>query len=658
MQEKSENSGTIPKVQKRCAVVVFGMHRSGTSALARMLGLMGCTLPATLVPANKTNPAGHWESQPICDFDDEVFAAAGTHWLDWLPLNPEFSRSMVWPSLVARARSLLQSEFGMAPLFAIKDPRMCRLADLWLEALDAEGVEPVIVLALRHPFEVSTSLTVGGYPVGEGYGHVLWLRHLLSAEASTRGRRRTVVTFDMLMTNWEAVAERLTVQLGVHWPRRTQLTSNEVDSFLTPSLRHHKNPGQAAGSRLPSWVAETYAILHRWAEQGETPEDYQALDALLKAFDAAAPVFARPLIASTEAQREAQGLRVELEIMAQGRDEAVTERDAALATANAVLNGFDAERLTLNEQIAAERAKYEGLNDAHQQVAELQHRLAFAQSQSIQREEQLAQIEAERATERAELDVLQGAVAQAKGEITRLTERLAEADKEVCRLSGEHKAATAAMKRAEEKAELVADDLANARSESQRALSLADARIAAAQQDHRTVLADYQQLAQTLSETHAHWDMQTRERYREIAILTGLLRAREDDALAMAKVAEQAQANADTRILVADAEIKAALVGQHELASELAATRVAEAAHLEVAVWSGKIATELMGSPKWWALVPQPIRERWEEERLRRQGLFDADAYRAANPDVAAAGVSAVRHYLRFGLHERRTGTR
>jgi hypothetical protein len=42
-------SANVPHTQRRTCVLVLGMHRSGTSALARVLNLLGCDLPKTLI---------------------------------------------------------------------------------------------------------------------------------------------------------------------------------------------------------------------------------------------------------------------------------------------------------------------------------------------------------------------------------------------------------------------------------------------------------------------------------------------------------------------------------------------------------------------------------------------------------------------------------
>ena len=47
--------------RKRRAIIVLGMHRSGTSALAGVLGLLGARLPARQLPANFANPKGYFE---------------------------------------------------------------------------------------------------------------------------------------------------------------------------------------------------------------------------------------------------------------------------------------------------------------------------------------------------------------------------------------------------------------------------------------------------------------------------------------------------------------------------------------------------------------------------------------------------------------------
>lgn len=52
--------------------------------------------------------------------------------------------------------------------------------------------------------------------------------------------------------------------------------------------------------------------------------------------------------------------------------------------------------------------------------------------------------------------------------------------------------------------------------------------------------------------------------------------------------------------------------------------------------------------------LPWPLRARADRAAVRRTGLFDAAWYVKANPDVAAAGVDPIGHYLRHGIGENR----
>ncbi len=77
-------------VTGRTAILVTGMHRSGTSALARTLSLMGAALPDELVPPNPGNPDGHWEPQGMVDLNDRMLADAGSDLYSMVDVDSEW----------------------------------------------------------------------------------------------------------------------------------------------------------------------------------------------------------------------------------------------------------------------------------------------------------------------------------------------------------------------------------------------------------------------------------------------------------------------------------------------------------------------------------------------------------------------------------------
>lgn len=71
--------------------------------------------------------------------------------------------------------------------------------------------------------------------------------------------------------------------------------------------------------------------------------------------------------------------------------------------------------------------------------------------------------------------------------------------------------------------------------------------------------------------------------------------------------------------------------------------------------WMAAVRTCLQNRPGWWQLMPAKHRREWERRRLKRARLFDHDAYLEHYPDVAAAKMDALDHYVHHGLHEGRS---
>lgn len=276
----------------RICALILGMHRSGTSALARTLNLLGCDLPKTLVPEAPGNEAGHWESAPICRLNDALLDSAGTNWRDFEPVNPDWFRSPRAAEYRAKAIAALREEFGESFLFVLKDPRMCRIAGWWTETIKAAGAAPAIISIVRHPLEVADSLKKrDNFDVA--LGELLWLRNTLDAEAQTRGRRRAFVSYDGLLQNWSEAIGRAQNALGLAWPKRQSFVTPAIDQFLSDKLRHHRRAASGGDDGAHAWAAEAFAILDRWAASGEDADDYAALDAIRARLDEAGHAFAR-----------------------------------------------------------------------------------------------------------------------------------------------------------------------------------------------------------------------------------------------------------------------------------------------------------------------------------------------------------------------------
>src|SRR3954467_12423515 len=116
---------------KRRAILVLGMHRSGTSALSGVACSLGGSAPNNLLPANFANPSGYWESWPLVQAHDELLASADSSWDDWRELDPRWYVSDAAQRSRIRLQETIRSEYDHNPLFVVKDPRICRFLPLF-----------------------------------------------------------------------------------------------------------------------------------------------------------------------------------------------------------------------------------------------------------------------------------------------------------------------------------------------------------------------------------------------------------------------------------------------------------------------------------------------------------------------------------------------
>ena len=221
------------------ALVVLGMHRSGTSALAGCLHLLGVPLGEPLMPANFANERGYFEHANVVAIHDELLGALGTSALGPAPLPAGWERGLPARTARKRLRDVLRRNFGRVPLWAVKDPRLCILLPLWFRVLEDLAVEPRFVLMLRSPFEIARSLQARD-SLATWESLDLWFRHFTAAEAGTRGSARAFLTYERLLSEPEAVLAGLGEALSVSIPKPPAGDRSGLERFLEPSLRHWK----------------------------------------------------------------------------------------------------------------------------------------------------------------------------------------------------------------------------------------------------------------------------------------------------------------------------------------------------------------------------------------------------------------------------------
>ncbi|WP_426041910.1 hypothetical protein [Brevundimonas sp. TWP2-3-4b1] len=402
------------------AIVVLGMHRSGTSSVAGAIAKLGAVVPQTLMPDHPDNPKGYWESGPLVDLSDRILASGGSSWSDWRAFNPDWSQSPEGLALTKKLAPAIRAEFNGAPQIVIKDPRMCRIFPIWQAGLKGAGYQARVLTPLRSPNEVAASLHHrDGFTLA--HGMMIWLRNVLDAERASRELPRAFVLWRDVLSDWRTHLLAALADVGATPPRRSDLADAEIDAFLDAGLRRQTHDALVGA---PDWVEKSWTALLRLRSSPGEPDALADLDEVREELDAATAIFG-PVLVGLE--RDAGGFlaaRRELDVLgpdhvrlgheligmtanrndhaglAHTRLEALNNAEAQLIHAQAELDKLAVARLALDERLTQTLNELVGMTanrDDHARLAAARHvALETLALQSNDLSERLARSEAVR----------------------------------------------------------------------------------------------------------------------------------------------------------------------------------------------------------------------------------------------------------------------
>ncbi len=636
----------VAAMPRRQVLVILGMHRSGTSALTRVLNLLGGQVPQTLMGGDESNTTGHWESTVVRALNDDVLASGGSHWQDWHAFQPRWYDTAEPDFFLPRALQVLNDEFDDAPMIVFKDPRVCRIFPFWRSVFAEAGLEPRIVLAVRHPVEVAASLDKrNGLSVIHGL--LLWLRHVLEAEHASRGMVRAVVSFESFITNPRNVAVSLQDQLGVIWPRLSEYISEKIDGFVDPSLRHHVSDDQRKASDAPvlrSWLAEVYGIMLRWSESGEDTADHAALNKMRQSLnDLSTPLHEviatldetnseKKTLRETVRNRDAE--RVELKTAVETLTRQSTTEKAELQEA---LNTSKAERAAADKAAEAARADLTRQNEVLQEALNT----SKAERAAADKAAEAARADLTRQNEamQAELREAQDRLSQTE---SALRQRAHEADQ------------TATALRA---ANAVLADREHQNSELRTELSRTEERLAQQKTELEKAQNRLEKKEAELLQVREQGERDLAQRFEELGALTRQLIDREnslgDEGAQLSKeVAAMRQQPS-----VHEEPIK---TGQSALSDVVNENTALLAPSEQDHGLAGRMSETIRAIIEGGVLGSHPVRrvsDRRKARLLQALGLFDASWYARYYSDVREAGADPAMHFVRNGFAEGRASS-
>lgn len=270
------NSQTEPG---KLALVVIGMHRSGTSATTGALQCLGIQLGKKLYTGHQNiNAKGYFEHSDIADTNEEALLAMASGWDDILIKPDNWWRSDALHPYTAKIREYIRKDFAKSQLWAIKDPRVCRLLPWWLDILKAEKVVPHFLFVVRSPNAVFRSLERRD-GISRDKAYLLWTLHYLEAEFWSRGHPRTFMDFDGFLEAPLEVFKSVERSLGLRFPVSPDEAHLCLEQFLDRSLRnHYKEDIHDAGTPIVELAQDLHQTMLAAVAQGEQAMDARLLD--------------------------------------------------------------------------------------------------------------------------------------------------------------------------------------------------------------------------------------------------------------------------------------------------------------------------------------------------------------------------------------------
>lgn len=262
------------------ALLILGMHRSGTSYLARLMQSLGVFIGDELVGPQKGNPRGHFEARPMLAFHERLIQAR---------LGPErraFDDGMLvqeplpanYTEAEKREAGELLDDLRRSGAWGWKEPRTCLFLDFWKGFLpDAEAV-----IVYRHPLEVHQSLLRRGhwdlalFPDQAFRAFAVYSRALLRWDPS----RAFVFNANAGFSDPAALAQRLADRFNLTAPESLPVFHPQEFSMMPVSRPLHR----LAGLLFPESTAAFDALQERasipfaWASR----DDDEALENLVE----------------------------------------------------------------------------------------------------------------------------------------------------------------------------------------------------------------------------------------------------------------------------------------------------------------------------------------------------------------------------------------
>ncbi len=208
------------------AIIILGMHRSGTSCLTGCLKDFGLNL-GTVSDSNKHNKKGNQENKDVFKLNESLLQHNQGSWRS-PPTGP-----LTWNNELATRRDQVIANYQKVPKpWGIKDPRMVLAYSFWKDEIPNHQ----LVGTIRHPVAVIQSLLARKHKnltMSEEQASHLWQVYNEKLIGIYHQSEFPIINFDLEHTEYLKKIDLISSQL--------QLTANNNVEFFDKNLVNQNN---------------------------------------------------------------------------------------------------------------------------------------------------------------------------------------------------------------------------------------------------------------------------------------------------------------------------------------------------------------------------------------------------------------------------------
>ena len=235
-------------------ICIAGMHRSGTSMIARLLQACGLFLgPEEELGFDSNDGEPHFENVRFVALNDEILSRLGGSWNNPPEFVTGWEKMPEIEALVVQGKKLTKRLRGQY-YWGWKDPRNSLTLRFWQLIIPDLGV----VICLRNPLEVARSLRKRGDLIGIPLFQ-LWLTYYRELLSATSPQQRVVTHYESYFQDPTTELQRVLNLIGMEVPSGVV---PRASAHIADDLRHHRmTTTELSATNVPDEVLALYLKL-------------------------------------------------------------------------------------------------------------------------------------------------------------------------------------------------------------------------------------------------------------------------------------------------------------------------------------------------------------------------------------------------------------